>query len=117
MQNGIDLHPFCHQQHFIPPDEFSNYLWNRPRLELVENRKDKECVNSVTEIPLIIGTNAGISTIKKLNLFKNSHKAPILICAESNGRKTLLTNATRQDIEPTRKKTGVLSLKTKLISE
>ncbi len=105
---GIDLQrPFLPPATcFIPPDEFSNYLSNRPRLELVENRKDKECMNSNVEIPPIISANAGISTaIKKLNLFKNSHQAPILICAESNGRKTLLTNELReQGIEPIEEK-------------
>ena len=106
---GIDLQrPFLSPATcFIPPSEFFNYLSNRPLLELTEHGKNAQCVNSLVEIPPIISANEGISTaIKKLDLFKKSHEAPILICAESSGRKALLTNALKeQNIEPTEEKT------------
>ena len=106
---GIDLQrPFLSPATcFIPPSEFFNYLSNRPLLELIEHGKNAQCINSLVEIPPIISTNEGISTaIKKLDLFKKSHEAPILICAESSGRKALLTTALKeQNIEPTEEKT------------
>ncbi len=93
---GIDIkRPFLSPSTcFIPPEEFFKELSGTPLLELIDNANNVSRIDSGADVPPVISSNDGISTaIKKLSLFSNTHDAPILICAESNGRKVLLKKA------------------------